>query len=144
MKGIPVRIEIGPKDIESSSVSIVRRDFLERITVPEDKLEEQLLEIMDSIGAQLLKRAREVMKIQDAKDLKEIKKKIKDGGFVRIDFCMEEKCDDKLKKDTGAEVSGSLFGKQEKVGQKCAICGKKAKEKVYVGISYQEIINSVR
>ncbi len=136
LKGVPVRIEIGPKDIEDGVVSIVRRDFLERIRVPQEKLEEQLLEIMDSIGAQLLKRAEEMMKIEDAKDYAELKKDLKEGGFVRIDFCMEEKCADKLKDETTAEIRGTLFGKKEKVGDKCVVCGKKAKEKVYIGISY--------
>ena len=136
LKGVPVRIEIGPRDIEAGKVTIVRRDFLEKIAVPEDKVEEQLFEIMDSIGAQLLKRAGELMKIQDAHDYTDLKKKLKEGGFVRIDFCMEEKCADNLKEDTTAEVRGTLFGKEEKVGDKCAVCGKKAKQKAYIGISY--------
>ncbi|MBU3905118.1 MAG: proline--tRNA ligase [Nanoarchaeota archaeon] len=136
LKGVPIRIEIGPRDVEKGEVTIVRRDFLERISIPQEKVEEQVLEIMDSIGAQLLKRANIHLKIQDAKSIDEIRKKLKDGGFIRIDFCMNEKCDDELKIKTGTEVRGTLFGKKEKVGTKCAICGTKAKEKAYIGISY--------
>jgi len=136
LKGVPIRIEIGPKDMEKGCVSVVRRDFRERISVPEDKLEEQLLEIMDSINSQLLKRANELMKIQDAKDYPELKKKLNEGGFVRVEFCMEEKCADKLKEDTGAEVRGTLFEQSTKAKGKCVICGKKAKEVAYVGVSY--------
>jgi len=135
LKGVPIRIEIGPRDIADNQVSVVRRDFRERIPVPENKLEEQLLEIMDSIGFQLLKRAQEHLKIEDAKDLKELTKDLKKGGFVRIDFCMKEKCAEKIEK-LGAEVLGTLFDKKEKPKGKCAICGKKAIEKVYVAVPY--------
>ena len=83
-----------------------------------------------------MKRAQELMIIQDAKDYKELKKKIKAGGFVRIPFCMKEKCAKKLKNRTTAEVRGILFGKREKAKGKCAICGKEAKKMVYVAKAY--------
>jgi len=136
LKGVPLRIEIGPKDIENREISLVRRDFLERVTIDEDKLEEFIIETLDSIGFQLQKRANELMLIQDANDYKELKKKIKTGGFIRIPFCMKEKCAKKLKNDTTAEVRGTLFGKREKPKGKCAICGKKAEEMVYVAKAY--------
>jgi len=136
LKGVPVRIEIGPRDIEKGQVTLVRRDFLERIAVPEDKLEEQLLEVMDSIGFQLQKRSKELLKVSDAKDLKDIKAKVKEGGFLRIDFCMGEKCAKKLKTQTQLSVRGTLFGKNEKAGKTCAVCGKAAKAKVYLAHAY--------
>jgi len=136
LKGVPLRIEIGPRDIENHKISLVRRDFLERVTIDEDKLEEFILETLDSIGFQLLKRAQELMVIKDAKNYKDLKKKIKAGGFIRIPFCMKEKCAKKLKNDTTAEVRGTLFGKTEKVKGKCVICGGKAKKMVYVAKVY--------
>jgi prolyl-tRNA synthetase len=136
LKGVPVRIEIGPKDMAANSVSLVRRDFLQRTSVPEDKLTEQLLEMMDSMTAQLRKRADALMAIQDAEKYADLKKRLEKGGFVRIPFCMEEKCDDKLKADTGAEVRGTLFGKDEKTAKPCAVCGKPSKAVAYVAASY--------
>lgn len=136
LKGVPLRIEIGPKDIENHEISLVRRDFLERVTIDEDKLEEFILETLDLVGFQLLKKANELMLIQDANDYKELKNKIKAGGFIRIPFCMKEKCAKKLKNDTTAEVRGTLFGKRERAKGKCAICGKKAEEMVYVAKAY--------
>jgi len=136
LKGVPLRIEIGPKDIENHEISLVRRDFLERVTVDENKLEEFVIETLDSIGFQLKKRADELMLIQDAISYEELKKKIKAGGFVRIPFCMNEKCAKKLKNETTAEVRGTLFGKSEKAKGKCAICGKKAEKMVYVAKAY--------
>jgi len=136
LKGVPLRIEIGPIDIENNKISIVRRDFLERVTIDEGKLEEFVLETLDSISFQLKKRASELMLIQDAKDYKELKEKLKSGGFVRIPFCMRRQCAEKLKEETTAEVRGTLFGKSEKAEGKCAICNEKAKEMVYVAKAY--------
>ncbi len=134
LKGVPVRIEIGPKDIEKAQVTLVRRDFLERIAVPEDKLEEHLLETMDSIGFQLQKRAT-VLHIEDAGTLKEIKRHAAEG-FVRIDFCMRELCAKKLKNKMQLSVRGTLFGKHEAPGKSCAVCSKPAKAKVYLARAY--------
>jgi len=136
LKGVPLRIEIGPEDIRNHKISLVRRDFLERVTINEDKLEEFILETLDSIGFQLLKRAQELMIIRDASDYKDLKKKTKAGGFIRIPFCMKEKCAKKLKNDTTAEVRGTLFGKKEEVKGNCVVCGKKAEEMVYVAKAY--------
>ncbi|MFQ6009961.1 MAG: proline--tRNA ligase [Candidatus Aenigmatarchaeota archaeon] len=138
LKGVPVRIEIGPKEVETGTISMSRRDFLERATIPEEKLEEHLLEVLDSITFQLHKRANETMLVQGAENFKELKKRLRTGGFIRIPFCMQEKCDKKLKDSTGAEVRGTLFGGEIelKKGTKCAICGNKAKEIAYVAQSY--------
>ena len=136
LKGVPLRIEIGPIDIENRKISLVRRDSAERITIDENKLEGFIIETLDSIGSNLLKRANGLMLIQNAKDYADLKKKLKKGGFIRIPFCMKEKCAKKLKDDTGAEVRGTLFGKNEKAENKCAICGNKAEEIVYVAKAY--------
>jgi len=136
LKGVPLRIEIGPIDIENHKITFVRRDFLERVSIDEEKLEEFVLETLDSIGFQLRKRAAESMIIEDAKDYKDLKNKLKTGGFIRIPFCMKENCAKKLKNETTAEVRGTLFGKTEKTEGKCVICGKKAKEMVYIAKAY--------
>lgn len=136
LKGVPLRIEIGPKDLENKQVVLVRRDFRERIPIAEDKLESEIIEAFDSIFFNLKKKAQEALKITDAKDYKNLKEKLKEGGFIRIDFCMQEGCAEKLKEETKAEVRGTLFGKHEKAGEKCAACGKPAKEKVYVARAY--------
>ena len=136
LKGVPVRIEIGPKDVEKGVVSIVRRDFLERTTIPEEKLGEHLLEVLDSMTFQLNKRSSDMLAVHGAENYADLKKKLKKGGFVRAPFCMKEKCNDKLEKQTGAEVRGTLFGEAEKAEGKCAVCGKKAKEIAYIAESY--------
>ncbi len=136
LKGVPLRIEIGPKDLEKRQVSFVRRDFLERFSVSEENLEQQVVETLDSINYQLSKRAIELLSVSDAKNYKEVKKALNKGGFVRIDFCMRESCSKNLKGDTGADVKGPLMEGGEKSTGNCSICNKKAKEKVYIGRSY--------
>lgn len=115
LKGVPLRIEIGPIDIENNEISIVRRDTLERAIIHEGRLEEFIIESLDNINSNLSKKANELMLIQDSKDYSDLKKKLKQGGFIRIPFCMKDKCTKELKEDTGAEVRGTLFGKTEKV-----------------------------
>ena len=136
LKGVPLRIEIGPLDIKNNKVSISRRDSLERMIIDENKMEEHVLEILDSIGFQLDKRAKEMMKIIDASNMEEIKEALKDGGFIRIPFCMKQECAENFKEKTKAEIRGTLFGKKEKAKDKCAICTADAKELVYVARSY--------
>lgn len=135
LKGVPLRIEIGPKDLESKQVVLARRDFLERIPVDENELEKEIQEALDSMFLQMRKKAQESLRIEDASDHKELKEKLKEG-FVRIDFCMSEKCAEQLKEETKAEVRGTLYGRHEKAGKKCAVCGKPAKEKAYVARAY--------
>lgn len=65
-----------------------------------------------------------------------MKKKLKLGGFIRIPFCNEERCAEKLKKETSREIRGALFGRHEKPQGVCAICKKPAKEMVYIAKSY--------
>ena len=138
LKGVPVRVEIGPRDIAKNEVSVVRRDSLDRNSVSEQKLDEHLREAMGSMAVKMLKRANDGMIVQDAGDFKGLQEKLKKRGFVRVPFCMQERCNEQLKEKTGAEVRGTLFGDKAKPakGAKCAICGAPAKEFAYAASSY--------
>ena len=137
LKGVPLRIEIGPNDVENHNVVIVRRDALEKIVINEDDLETKIVEAFSDTFYELQKRAQAMLMIEDVKDYTELKKKVKKGGIYRIEFCGKEKCAEKLKQETTAEVRGTLFGKEEKVKKKkCDICGKKASIISYVGKAY--------
>lgn len=136
MKGVPLRVEIGPLDIKNKKVSMSRRDTLERLSVPQEKMEDYVIEILDSIGDKLNQKAKKMMKIVDASNMNEIKAALKGGGFIRIPFCMEQDCAENFKSETGAEVRGTMFGKKEAPKDKCAICGKKANTMAYVAKAY--------
>jgi prolyl-tRNA synthetase len=75
--------------------------------------------------------------IREARDFDELKKIINEkGGFVKISFCMQEKCADEIKQKCSAEVRGTIFGIKEEPKEKCVVCGKKAKEVVYAAKAY--------
>ena len=142
MKGVPIRIEIGPKDIEKKSAVIVRRDLNKKEFIDFNDLESQVKNIEKEYTKNLFKEHENFQEasIVDAKELKELKNILKKDKIARINFCSidsdGEECADKIKKYTGGEVRGIRLDKEEKANGKCIICGKPAKHIVYVGKSY--------
>ncbi|MDV2887551.1 His/Gly/Thr/Pro-type tRNA ligase C-terminal domain-containing protein, partial [Alkalihalophilus pseudofirmus] len=105
MKGIPVRLEVGPKDIDNKQVVLVRRDTLEKVVVPMDQLETKLVELLEDIQANLYHKAlkhREertsvAMTLEELKEILEAK-----PGFIKAMWCGELACEEKIKEETGA------------------------------------------
>ncbi|MFH1424796.1 MAG: proline--tRNA ligase [archaeon] len=137
LKGVPVRIEIGPKDLEKKQVVLVRRDTGEKIFVKETELNKKLPELLETIQKDLYKKAAKFMKesIRDAKDFKEFSKIIeKQRGFVKMNWCGELKCEQEIKDKTTATVR--IIAEKEKAAGKCPHCGKEAKHVAYFAKSY--------
>ncbi|WP_343210726.1 proline--tRNA ligase [Anaerolentibacter hominis] len=138
MRGIPVRVEIGPKDIEAGQCVVVRRDTREKIVVSLDDLESRLGQILEEIQAGMLMRA---TKHRDshtctAATYDEFKTAIQEKpGFVKAMWCGDEACELKIKEDTGA-TSRCMPFEQEHVADTCVCCGKPAKTMVYWGKAY--------
>ena len=138
MRGIPVRIELGPKDIENGSCVVVRRDTHEKITVALDELPNKLAEILGNMQSDMLERARlrRDESIYDVTDYEDFKRTIDTKpGFVRAMWCEDEACENKIKEDTGATSRCMPFD-QEKIFGKCVCCGKEAKKLVIWGKAY--------
>jgi prolyl-tRNA synthetase len=142
MKGVPVRIDIGPKDLKEKSVTIFRRDTGKKITIREDSLVDELNRISHEFTANLTKEADKLFddRIESANDIKKLKKVIEKGCIARCGFCSVDsdgaRCAEKVEKETGAQVRGIKFGEDIPVSGKCVVCGKKAKVMVYIGRSY--------
>jgi prolyl-tRNA synthetase len=139
MKGVPVRIEVGPKDIAKKQVVLVRRDKKEKTIVKENVLEKNLDKLLESVQESLIKKADEIFKknLKEAKDMKELKKILNEGGLVKANWCGDVECADHIKSETsGGTIRGTVFGKNEKAKGKCVWCGKEAKEVVYIGKQY--------
>ncbi|MFD1065212.1 proline--tRNA ligase [Oceanobacillus locisalsi] len=137
MKGIPVRIEMGPKDIEKEQVVLVRRDTGEKEFVALADVEERLAALLDEVQASLYNRAlehREEM-THTAKDMDEFKTEIEKGGFVKAMWCGDVACEEKIKEETSA-TSRCIPFESESVSDKCVCCGKEAKELVYWARAY--------
>ena len=138
MKGVPLRIEIGPRDIENNQCVVVRRDNREKIFVNLDEIATRIPEILaeyhDALYNKALER-RETM-TYDAKNLEEIKE-IADTkpGFIRAMWCGDRECEDKLKEIAGV-TSRCIPFEQEEIGDTCVCCGKKATKMLYWGKAY--------
>ncbi|WP_238905907.1 proline--tRNA ligase [Clostridium sp. YIM B02506] len=138
MKGVPVRLEIGPKDIENNQCVLVRRDTLEKTVVSLDNLEESVKELLLNIQINMLEKAR---KNRDehtyvAKNIEELKGVVENTpGFVKAMWCGDRACEDKIKEETGA-TSRCIPFEQEKHSEECVCCGKKAEKMVYWGRAY--------
>ncbi len=138
IKGIPTRIEIGPKDIEANQAVIVRRDTREKIVVSLDEIETQLGEILETMQHDMLEKARahRDSHTYDATTYEEFVETINNKpGFVRAMWCGDQACEDKIKEDTTA-TSRCMPFEQHQLSDKCVCCGRPAKKMVYWGKAY--------
>lgn len=138
MKGVPLRLEVGPKDIEKNQVVLARRDTSEKIIVPMEELEEKVKELLPSIQKNLLHQAKERRdsKTYTAKNMEEFEKTINETpGFIKAMWCGEQACEDAIKEKTAA-TSRCIPFEQEDISDVCVCCGKKAKHMIYWGRAY--------
>ena len=138
MRGIPVRIEMGPRDIEANQAIIVRRDTREKITVSLDDIKEKVGEILDAMQIEMLERAKAHRDAHTfiAVNYEEFKEIIATKpGFIKAMWCGDQACEDKIKEETTATSRCMPFA-QEKLSDVCVCCGKPAKSMVYWGKAY--------
>ena len=138
MRGIPVRIELGPKDIEKNQCVIVRRDTREKLIVSLDEVEAKIGEVLTAMQTEMLERARAHREehTYEARNYDEFKETIANKpGFVKAMWCGDEACEIKIKEDTTATSRCMPFA-QEHLADTCVCCGKPAKTMVYWGKAY--------
>lgn len=138
MKGYPVRIEIGPRDIEKNQVVIARRDNGEKEFVSLDDIETRLPELLEEIQTNLYNQAYEhrATKTSIVKNMDELTTALKENpGFMKAMWCGDQACEEKIKEDTSV-TSRCIPFEQEKVSDTCLCCGKEAKELVYWARAY--------
>lgn len=136
VKGIPIRVEIGKRDLENKEITLVRRDTLEKETIAisafKERVEKLLVEIQNNMYDRALKR-RDSM-IYEAKTKEEFQDIAQNKpGFILISWCGNTSCEDKIKEETGLK---SRCIKEETSDGVCAYCGEKAKYKIYFGKQY--------
>ena len=138
MRGIPMRIEIGPKDIEANQAVFVRRDNGEKIVVSLDEIETKAAEVLETIQKDMLERARKHRDAHTttATTYDEFKDAVENKpGFIKAMWCGDRACEDKIKEDTAA-TSRCMPFEQEHLADTCVCCGKPAKKMVYWGRAY--------
>lgn len=138
MRGVPVRVEIGPKDLEANQAVLVRRDTHEKIVVSLDDIKDRITELLTDIQSGMLSRAGKHLdshtytaaSMEEMEDLADNK-----PGFIKAMWCGCGECEDKLKETIGV-TSRCLPFKQEIISDKCVCCGKPATKMVYWGKAY--------
>jgi len=126
LKGVPIRIEIGPKDIEKQSMVIAKRYNLEKSSLGFSEIE-KIPSILDEIQDNMLTKAKEEAKVNtiDISDYQEFKSKIEKGGFFNAPWCGKLECEEKIKEETGADIRVIPFGNEDE-NQKCMYCQQKS------------------
>ena len=138
MKGVPLRIELGPRDIEAGQCVAVRRDSGEKITVALSDLETAVPKLLQDVHDGLYAKAKKNLEentfaastLEEAKELQQTK-----GGFIKTMWCGSEECELKMKEVAGMSSRCVPFA-QEHLGDTCAICGRKADKMIYWGVAY--------
>ena len=138
VKGYPIRIELGKRDLENNIVTLVRRDTLEKIQVTFEKIIPKVKELLETIQKDMLKRAtiRRDSMIYEANNYDELREiaTTKDGGFTKINWCGNVECENKIKDDFG--IKSRCLIENEEVTGPCTVCGKEAKTRLYIGRQY--------
>ena len=138
MKGVPLRVECGPRDLEKGECVLVRRTDREKIVCKLEDLETAVAEQLEAVHNGMYERAKqnldshiyEAHSIEEAKELQE-----KNGGFVKTMWCGELECELAMKEKAGMSSRCIPFA-QEHLGDTCACCGKPADKMIYWGIAY--------
>ena len=139
MKGVPLRLEIGPKDIEKGQCVLVRRDTREKYFVPLDNLESEITRLLDELAHNLYQLAfdNRERRTYACTSLDEIRTVLEQNGdgFVKAMWCGDEACEDAVKEQTGVGSRCIPFA-QEHLSDVCVCCGKPAKAMLYWGKAY--------
>ena len=138
MKGVPVRVEIGPKDMENGVCVAVRRDNGEKVAIRLDELAERIPGVLDDVQNGLYAKAKKNLdehtypaySLEEAKQIQQEK-----GGFIKTMWCGELQCELDMKEKAGMSSRCIPF-KQEHLSDVCACCGKPAKHMIYWGVAY--------
>jgi len=122
LKGVPLRIEIGPKDIENQKIVVAKRYNLEKIDLSFEEIEKIPI-ILDEIQVEMLKKAKEQAQNNtlEITDYLDFKSKIEKGGFFNSPWCGKLECEDKIKEETGAEIRVIPFNSEDNT-KECIYC----------------------
>lgn len=139
MKGVPIRIELGPKDIENGQCVMVRRDSGEKITVALTDVKETLARLLEEIQHAMYETA---LKAREAKtsvalNMDEFKQKLEQNpGFIKAMWCGSRECEDKIKEMTGASLRCIPFEQADLGSNQCVCCGEKTNKMAYFARAY--------
>ncbi len=139
LRGVPIRIEIGPRDLKKKEVTVVRRDTLEKQTLKMDEIVPAVQELAKQMTCDLAQNASTWMKerIHRVDSLEEAKRLLaKKAGIVEVPWCSKDECGHRLEEEVEARLLGTPEDTEEKIDGKCMVCGEKAVNIVRVALAY--------
>jgi prolyl-tRNA synthetase len=138
MYGVPLRIEIGPREAKSKTVTIVRRDTFEKVKADLDQLVPTVRSLFESIFENLNDRSRKYMKskLTNARNIDELRNYMEEKKIARINWCGDRQCADNLKEKVSGEIRGTLWEEHEEPDGPCILCGDQAKSVAYFSRAY--------
>jgi prolyl-tRNA synthetase len=138
LKGVPIRVEIGPRDVKQKQVILARRDTHEKVAVKEDQTVTAIVDLLEKIQNDLFDKAKKILDhdITTVNMYDEFKNALKDkGGFIKASWCGDSDCEKQVKEETGATIR-LISSEKEHPSSYCMHCGKQAKEVVYFARAY--------
>ena len=137
MKGIPVRVEIGPRDMENGVVTLAKRNTGEKITIKKEELAEQVKNLLEVIHKEMYEKAYSYLldHMTEVTNKEEFDKAMIKGGYAKMMWCGNRACEDKIKEETNATARCLPFN-QIPFGETCPVCGKKATKVVLFAKAY--------
>lgn len=138
-RGVPLRLEIGPEDVEKDQVTAVRRDTSEKLVVPRKSIKTKIKTILDQITVNLREQPLKAFRdsVKDVADIDAVKEMMKKrGGIARLPWCGQESCGKEIAEKTGGEVLGEEMDSAPLRSAKCSICSKPAKINALVAKTY--------
>ncbi len=137
MKGVPVRLELGPRDIENGVCVAVKRTGGEKLTLPLTNVADAVKAVLEDVQKEMYEKALRNLHDHtfDAHTVEEVRDGCQSGGFARMMWCGDEACEVKMKEQAGV-TSRCIPFDQEHIGDVCPVCGKPAKHMVIWGIAY--------
>jgi prolyl-tRNA synthetase len=138
LKGVPLRIEVGPRDVQNKQCVLVRRDTSQKTTTKDEQVLSEVKRCLREIQENLFAKAKKALQesIHEVANYEDFKKSIaQQGGFIRAGWCGETECEEQIQNDTGATIR-TLPLKDEKSFSTCVRCGKNASKVAYFAKSY--------
>jgi prolyl-tRNA synthetase len=137
-KGVPLRVEVGPRDVANESLVVARRDTKEKVTISRSKMTGEIRRLLDTMQKDLLERARKSQEDRSYRidDYEEFKKVLEEmSGFIYSHWCGSEMCEEEINNETRATIRCIPFNQKEEVGQ-CIKCGKDSRRRVIFAKAY--------
>ena len=139
IKGVPIRVEVGPRDVERKEITLVRRDTLERTVIPRDKLVDGVKELMEKLQNDLRERAWKWLRehVHRTDSIEEARKLIDNRqGVVEVMWCGEEECGFRIEEGISGRVLGMPIDTKEEPKGNCIVCGKPAKQVIRIARAF--------